>query len=238
MSTQKTPRLILQKAILNIIIIFGLVFFIKKYLYMYLKNVKFRVKIPLNITLFFNGFYSAFQLVLGIKNNSVWNISFSAYYSLLALMRFYLLRYTKEHSLCENIKRELQIFRFCGVAMLILNVILSVIVFYITWQNKGFSHTIFTTAVISVYTTVSVVKSIYNLIRYKKYKSPAINAVKTIGVTSSAVSLLTLETTLFQTETPIRRIITGITGFLVITFILVYAIYIIVFSNKKLHSIK
>ncbi len=210
---------------------------LKKYLYMYLTSVKFRINFTLNITLILNALYSVFQLVLGVRHSSVWYIAFSLYYIMLALMRFYLLRYTKDHQLCENIKRELQIYRFCAVILLLLNVILSVIVFYITWQNKGFSHNTFTTVVISVYTVVSVVKSIYNLIKYRKYKSPALNAVKTIGVTSSAVSLLTLETAISWKKPLIRKIITGATGFVAITFVLSAAIYMIIFAGKRLKNL-
>ena len=153
-------------------------------------------------------------------------------------MRFYLLRYTKDHQLCEDMKKELQSYRFCAVVLLLLNVILSVIVFYITWQNKGFLHNAFTTVVISVYTAVSVVKSLYNLIKYRKYKSPVLNAVKIIGVTSSAVSLLTLETTLFKNGGIPRRLIVGITGLVVISFVLATAVYMIIFANKRLKTIK
>ena len=211
---------------------------IKEYLYRYLTNVKFRVNFSLNITLILNALYSVFQLFLGIRHGSVWNTSFSAYYMMLALMRFYLLRYTKDHQLCEDMKKELQSYRFCAVVLLLLNVILSVIVFYITWQNKGFLHNAFTTVVISVYTAVSVVKSLYNLIKYRKYKSPVLNAVKIIGVTSSAVSLLTLETTLFKNGGIPRRLIVGITGLVVISFVLATAVYMIIFANKRLKTIK
>ncbi len=204
---------------------------------MYLTSVKFRVNFSLNITLILNALYSAFQLLLGVRHGSVWYTAFSAYYLMLALMRFYLLRYTKDHQLCEDIKRELQSYRFCAVILLLLNVILSVIVFYITWQNKGFLHNAFTTVVISVYTVVSVFKSIYNLIKYRKYKSPALNAVKIIGVTSSAVSLLTLETTLFTKEGRTRRLVVGITGFIVIAFVLATAVYMIIFASKRLKNL-
>lgn len=204
---------------------------------MYLTNLKFRVNFSLNITLVLNALYSVFQLLLGIHHGSVWYTAFSAYYMMLALMRFYLLRYTKDHKPCEDMKKELQSYRFCAVVLLLLNAILSVIVFYITWQNKGFTHNTFTTVIISVYTIISIIKSIYNLINHRKYKSPALNAVKIIGVTSSAVSLLTLETTLFTVEGTTRRLIVGITGFVVIAFVLAAAIYMIIFASKKLKTV-
>ena len=210
---------------------------IKKLLYMYLTNVKFRVNFSLNITLILNALYSVFQLFLGIRYGSVWNTSFSAYYMMLALMRFYLLRYTKDHQPCEDMKKELQIYRFCAVVLLLLNVILSVIVFYITWQNKGFLHNNLTTVVITIYTTVSIVISINNLVKYRKYKSPALNAVKIIGVTSSAVSLLTLETALFEEQNKTRQIIAATTGFVVISFVLATAVYMIIFASKKLKTV-
>ncbi len=205
---------------------------------MYLTSAKFRVNFSLNITLLFNAFYSAFQLLLGIRYSAVWNVSFSAYYLMLALMRFYLLRYIKDHKICEDMKRELIIYRFCAVLLLFVNVILSLIVFYITWQNKGFEHNNITTIIISIYTTVSVIKSLYNLIKYKKFKSPAIKAVKIIGATSSAISLLTLETAINWQNQTLRKIITGATGFLAITFVLASAIYMIVFATKELNAIK
>ena len=61
----------------------------------YEKDVHFRVLLSLYASPAFGGGYALLQLGLGVYHGSVWFFSFAAYYALLFLMRFALLRTLK-----------------------------------------------------------------------------------------------------------------------------------------------
>ena len=55
-------------------------------------DVHFRINLTLYGSLIFNGIFAIFQLGLGFYHNSLWFYSMSAYYIILAVMRFFLLK--------------------------------------------------------------------------------------------------------------------------------------------------
>jgi hypothetical protein len=111
-----------------------------EYVVKYRTDVTIRIKLSLYGTLIFNGAYAGLQLGMGLWHHSVWFYALAGYYLLLAIMRFLLLRHTKEYSPRQNITKELIKYRICGVCLLLLNSALTVILFYIIWQNRTFKH--------------------------------------------------------------------------------------------------
>ena len=155
-------------------------------------------------------------------------------------MRFLLLRYTRTHSPGENRIAELQRYRFCGIILLVMNSVLSVIVFYITWQNRTFSHHQITTIAIAAYTFTTFTFSIINLVKYRRYNSPVFSATKTINLAQALVSMLTLETTMLtafgdEADEGFRRLMTGSTGAAVLIVIFGMALVMITKAAKELH---
>lgn len=64
----------------------------------YFNDPQYRVSFSLNTSLVFNFAYAIFKIVSGAVLSSWWVWTIGIYYALLALMRFYLLRYTKKKS--------------------------------------------------------------------------------------------------------------------------------------------
>lgn len=64
----------------------------------YFNDPQYRVNFSLNMSLVFNFAYAIFKIVSGAVLSSWWVWTIGIYYTLLALMRFYLLRYTKKKS--------------------------------------------------------------------------------------------------------------------------------------------
>lgn len=210
-----------------------------KYMARYKSDTRWRITISLYGSFGINSAYAFLQLGLGIYHKTIWYYGVAAYYFLLAVMRFYLLRYTKNHEPGENRKRELHGYRFCGVVLLGMNLALSVIVFYITWQNRTFVHHKITTIAMAAYTFTAFTMAIINLIRYRKYQSPVFSAAKVIGFTAAMVSMLTLETTMLTVfgegeNGDFDRMMTGITGTAVILVVLIMAVYMIVKSTREI----
>ena len=202
-----------------------------------------RVNVSLYSSLTMNIIYALFQLALGVYHGSFWFSSLAAYYVSLALMRWYLVRYTAKTRGGENIEFELRKYRACGIVFLVMNLALSLMVFFMVYWNRTFIHHEITTIAMAAYTFTSLTLAIVNVIRYRKYNSPVYSATKAISLAAASVSMLTLEATMLTTfgsdlDITTRRIFLAVSGALISMFVVVMAIYMMVESNKKLRLIK
>lgn len=203
----------------------------------YRSNKKLQIKISLYMSVSINFIYSASHFTMGIFYHSIWFYALSAYYFLLIIMRFFLLRETYKIGILENKKQEYRCYRLCGIALLLMNIILSVVVFYIVWRNKGFAYHYIMTIAMATYTFATFTKAIVSMWQYKKYNSPIISAAKQISFAAALVSMLSLETAMLTAfgnndNLAFNRIMTACTGASVCIMILGLAIYMIVHSTK------
>lgn len=210
-----------------------------RYVVKYRSDAHLRVNLSLYGSLAYNTAYAIFQLGLGFFHASVWFYSMAVYYILLAVMRFYLLQYTKSHIPGEDRQAELHRYRFCGVILVLMNLALSVIVFYITWQNRTFRHHEITTITMAAYTFTSFTMAVINMVKYRKYHSPVFSAAKAVSFAAAMVSMLTLETAMLTVfgengQETFRRVMTASTGGAVALAVLVMAVYMIVRSTLEL----
>lgn len=210
-----------------------------KYLKRLFNDVHFRINLSLYGTLIINIIYSIFQLGLGFYHNSFWFYSMAIYYFLIALMRFYLVRHTRNYKPGEELEIELKKYRFCGWILLLMNVSVSIIIFFMIYWNRTFVHHEITTIALAAYTFFTFTLAIINLVKYRKYNSPIYIATKSINLVVSSVSMITLETTMLTTfggnDDPLfRTLILSLSGGAVAIFILIMAILIIVKANRAL----
>ena len=170
--------------------------------------------------------------------------SLAGYYISLAVMRFFLARFTTKNKPGEKIREELIRYRLCGVIFLIMNLALSLMVFFMVYWNRTFQHHEITTIAMAAYTFTAFTMAIINIVRYRKYHSPVYTASKAISLASACVSILTLESTMLTTfddgsmDVVTRKILLGCTGAAISAFIIVMAIYMIVQSTKRLKELK
>lgn len=214
-----------------------------KYFSHYFGNAALRVQLSLYGSLTLNIIYALMQLVLGLLNHSVWFYALSAYYFLLALMRFLLLKSARRNPIGTNLHSEYLNYRHCGIVLLFLNLALSVITLYIVKQNRGFSYHYIMTIAMAAHTFFTFTFAIVNVFRYQKYNSPIILAAKEITLAAALVSMLSLETAMlasFGTAEPpsFRRVVTACTGAVVCILTLSMAIYMIVHSTRQLKQHK
>lgn len=214
-----------------------------KYINRYLSDVRFRIKVSLYLSLGINILYSIMQLGLGFYYHSIWFYSLFGYYVLLAVIRFFLLQNSLKTELGTERFKELLLYRFCGMILLLVNLALAVIVTYIVWQNRGFEHSEILTIAMAAYTFYTLITSIIDVIKYRRYESPIMSAAKAINVAAAFMSLLSLETSMisaFGSENgpEFRQIMTASTGAAVCLIVLLMAIYMIVSSTKEIKKIK
>lgn len=209
-----------------------------KYLKKWFSDVHLRINVSLYGSLIWNVAFAIFQLGLGFYHKSFWFYAMFAYYLMLGIMRFFLVKHTRRFKANEETKIEIKKSILCGYLLIAMNLALSVIVFFMVYWNRTFYHHMITTIAMATYTFFTFTFALINLFRYKKYESPVYSAAKTISLISGAVSILTLESTMLTTfgtsESPLfSQIMLSLTGVAVISFALTLAIIMIVKGRKQ-----
>jgi len=215
-----------------------------KYAKKWQEDVRLRVNVSLYGTLIWNIAYALLQLGMGFEHKTFWFYSLSGYYFSLAVMRFFLVRHTRKHKHGEKIADELKKYRICGIAFLIMNLALTLMIFFMVYWNRTFHHHEITTIALAAYTFTSFTIAIVNIVRYRKYNSPVYSASKAISLAAACVSMLTLESTMLTTfgngtmSLTGRRILLGASGAAISVFIIAMALYMIVQGTKNIKLLK
>ena len=215
-----------------------------KYARLWQDDTRLRVNVSLYGSLMVNTAYAVLQLGLGFWHASFWYCSMAGYYISLAIMRFFLVQHTRRHKPGERMQEELIQYRNCGIIFLVMNLALSVMIFFMVYWNRTFRHHEITTITMATYTFTSFALAVRNVIQYRKYNSPVFSASKAISLASACVSMLTLESTMLTTfddgtlDILSRQIMLGASGGVISVFIVAMAIYMIVQSSRKMKLLK
>ena len=135
---------------------------------------------------------------------------------------------------------ELTKYRACGWIFLVMNLALSLIVFFMVYWNRTFRHHMITAIAMAAYTFTAFTMAIVNMVKYKKYNSPVFSASKAINFAAACVSMLTLTSTLLTTFSDgtmnafTQKLLLGSVGAAVSASVVTMAIYMIVQSKRKL----
>lgn len=208
-----------------------------KFMQKWLTDAHLRINVSLYGSLIWNIAFGVFQLCLGFKFKSFWFYSLFAYYTMLAVMRFFLVKHTRKYKANEQKEVELKKYVVSGWLLLFMNLALAVIVFFMVYFNRTFYHHMITTIAMAAYTFLTFTFAIINVVRYRKYNSPIYSAAKIISLIAGSVSILTLETTMLTTfgttEGPLfNQIMLSLTGVAVIGFAITMAVIMLVKGNK------
>lgn len=214
-----------------------------RYVNIWRDDIRLRTSLTLAASLLWNTAYSVFQFALGYIHHTFWYCSLGGYYLSLAVMRFFLLRYTGRHTPGDDMRDELKRYRACGVVFLVTNLAISLMIFFMVYWNRTFHHHEITAIAMAAYTFTSLSRAIVNIVKYRKFGSPVYSASKAISLASACVSMLTLESamlTAFGGDMTLaaRRIFLGISGAAVSLFIIAMANYMIVNGTKRIKKIK
>jgi len=206
-------------------------------------DVQFRINLSLYGSVIWNLIYAVFQLVLGIYHSTFWFISLSAYYFCLCVIRFYFVNYTRKYKPGEKMLVELKKYRLCGIIFLLMNLALSLMIFFMVYWGRTFNHHEITAIAMAAFTFSSLTIAIVNVVKYRKYNSPIYSATKIVSLAAACVSMLTLESTMFTafgdgTMSLLgQRIMLGTSGGAVSVLIIVMSVYMIRQSNKRIKKI-
>ena len=211
-----------------------------KYARKWKDDARLRVNVSLYGAFSWNALYGIFQLWLGFYHHTFWFYSLGAYYICLAVMRFFLASPTTRYAPGQRMKTELRKYRACGIVFLVMNLALTLIIFFMVYWNRSFEHHIITAIAMAAYTFIALTTAIINVIKYRKYQSPVFSASKAISLAAALVSVLTLESTMLTTFGDGTMTLTGqkwllgATGGAISLLIVATAVYMIVVGTKKL----
>lgn len=206
-------------------------------------DTRLRVKVSLYASFSWNALYGAFQLWLGFYHETFWFYSLGAYYVCLAVMRFFLVGHTRKYQPGERLRGELVKYRACGWVFLIMNLALTLIIFFMVYWNRTFEHHMITAIAMAAYTFTSLTLAIINVVRYRRYNSPVYSASRAISLAAALVSVLTLESTMLTTfggedmTAQTKKWLLGATGGAISIMIIAAAIYMIAVSTKKINQL-
>lgn len=209
----------------------------------YLTETAFRTQVSLYMALGINILYAAMKMLSGFYYHSVWFGTLAAYYAMLALMRFLLLRKAEWQTPGSNPVLEWKKYRSCGYLLLVMNIALSGVVILVIRKEEGFQYAGYLIYVMAMYTFYTMITAVVNVVKYRKYNSPVLSAAKAINLAAALVSMLSLETAMLaqfqEGDKPdeFRRIMTGTTGAAVCLMVLGMALYIILRSTNQLKKL-
>lgn len=210
-----------------------------RYYQRYSSDVQLRMNISLFGTFLYNGTYAAFQLALGLYHHSAWFYAMAGYYALLAGMRLMLGRHIRAYTPGEKKKAEWQKYRLCGGGLALMNGALSVVIWFFVRHLRVIRHHQITVIAMATYTFGALALAIVNVIRYRRYNSPACSAAKALSLASASVSMLSLENAMLTTfgkgeQQLFQRIMLGASGAAVSLLMIGMAAYMILRASKEL----
>jgi hypothetical protein len=206
-------------------------------------DIIFRNNVSIYLSLGANLLYVEVNIFSFVFNRSMWFVILAGYYIILAIMRFLLARYVRKEGTFKNRFGELKRTVLCSMILLLVNFILSGAVLMILYQNKGFEYKGILIYVMAAYTFYITTNAIINLIKYRKYNSPIMTTTKVIALSASLVSMLALETAMFEQfgqdmSDKNKWLMIALTGAGVSVIVITMSGYMIVKSCKEIKKIK
>lgn len=193
--------------------------------------------------------FAVFNSVLGIISYSVWYGALAGYYLLLSAIRCGVLigwqRAKKQTNGNETdlAVKKLHVFRNCGIALLVLEIALTVAVTQMVLAQKPMKNSQIVAIGFAAYTFYKVVMAIVNLRKARKLHDPIVQAIRNIGLTDAAVSLLSLQTTLIAVFSEVSAAgdmmsLNAVTGFTVCALTIILGVLMIINANVRLKKLR
>lgn len=205
-------------------------------------DMPFRTHISLYGSLGINLLYVVLNVVSGFLYHTAWFFVLAFYYTILAVMRFLLVKFVNSIGIGNNRFKELGRSRLCGYILLTVNLALSGAVLMILYQNKGYEYDGILIYVMAAYTFYVTTLAIINLVKYRKLGSPVMSMAKIISMAAALVSMLSLETAMFSQfgkdmSTENQQLMIVLTGAGVSIVIVAMSVYSIVKNSIEIKKI-
>lgn len=202
------------------------------------KDIPYRIKLILCCSFIINLGYALFLFVVGEITSTRWFLVSSAYYGVLAILRIYLFGNLISH---KQLVSKIKIMRACGIALIVINLVVSKMMFFLIYENQTIEHHEITVITMATYTFSALTLAVYNSVKYLKKNDHLHFSVKIISLISASVSLVTLTNTMLATfgaeEVLLRSIVMPLLSGAVVIFIVLSAVTIIRKANLELRKL-
>ena len=214
-----------------------------KYIDRYMTDAVFKSNVGLYRSLAINLIYVVINSVSAYIYQTNWFGIFAAYYAVIAIMRFLIVRYVMKHPIGENHVGELKRARLCAYILMTVNLSLSGAVLMMVFSDRGFQYQGLLIYVIAMYTFYITTTAIIDMVKYRKYKSPILSITKIIKMASALFSMLFLETAMFaqfgaDTSEVTRQLMIMLTGAGISIVVVAMAVFMLVQISKEITQYK
>lgn len=162
-----------------------------RYVSIYINDERIRFNVAILLGLILNACYIVFNLVLGILYGNPWFITVSAYYMLIAVLRYMLINDGLEAGAVDNSKTVASL-------MTILSVPMTGMIIYTVLTNTSYGTPGITLPVFGGYAFFSIFRAIFGLIANKKENAPFRQGAHKIRLSLALLSLFNLQTSLLS----------------------------------------
>lgn len=166
---------------------------------MWKADYQFKILATSTLSVLFSLGFTIFNVVLGIVYRSVWNISISVYYVLLAIVRGIVVHSQRKVSAADNQKNQEQYKRIyfkTHILMIIMDMCLIAPIAYMVIGERSYEYGIIPAIAMAAYTTYCVIMGIINLVKSQKQENILIKELRTVDLQDSLVAVLTLQNAL------------------------------------------
>lgn len=214
-----------------------------KYIYRFYHDLTFKTNVLLYSALAINLSFVVYKLTTGILYNSIWFIVLAFYYLLLVIIRIRLVVFTSINKVGKNLIAEHKQAIKSSLTLLLLNINLIFILILVIIYGEKYVFPGVLIYIMAFYTFYSVISSLINMIKFRKYKSPVISTSRIVSMAASLIMLLGLETALLaefnvDNDNYFNQIMIGATGIVIALTILGLSLYKIIKSVRYLKKIK
>lgn len=193
-----------------------------------------------------NLFFAASKGVAGWWFSSWWLVSLAAYYGLLCMIKFALLRANRKIMTLQNqanqTLQEWKAYRFCGILLMCMTVILQGIVILIVNERQTFTYDGLLIYAVATYDFYCLTVAVIYMVKNRKRHSPIVVAIKSVSASASLVSILSLQTAMFASfgasQEEKQQTMNLLTGTGVCALMLLFGLYMLLHAKKQIKKIK
>lgn len=158
-----------------------------------LESQRDRVILAASMGLSLNLAYAVYHGALGFYSRSLWFLLLGAYYILLSVMRFGVMRYESQNRKNDDFLSLEFMLHFLGILFLALAVLLAFSVYWSFRYDVAVQYQEITMITIATYTFYKITAASVQAVKARKQQSFWLIALRNIGCADATASLLTLQ---------------------------------------------
>ena len=149
-----------------------------------------RMRFSAAVAFAFNLLYALYNGVLGIGSRSLWLTTMCAFYSILAVMRFFAVLCGRRNTSAVS---AFFVMKLSGILLTVLGFILVAVLYISLAQNIAVKHGEIIMITIAAYTFYKIIMAIVRAVRQRKNPSLLLSVIRSIGYAEAAASVFTLQ---------------------------------------------